>query len=141
MDNRLVEYAKSKGARGINVVGMCCTGNEVLMRQGIPVAGNELHQELAIMTGAVEAIVVDVQCIYPSLGKLSECFHTKFISTSDQAHFPGALHIQFKEHIANEVAEKIITLAIDNYPSRNRHKVYIPHVKAKATVGFSVEAC
>ena len=139
MDNRLVEYAKSKGARGINVVGMCCTGNEVLMRQGIPVAGNELHQELAIMTGAVEAIVVDVQCIYPSLGKLSECFHTKFISTSDQAHFPGALHIQFKEHIANEVAEKIITLAIDNYLSRNRHKVYIPHVKAKATVGFSVE--
>jgi carbon-monoxide dehydrogenase catalytic subunit len=139
MDNNLVEYAKAKGAKGINVVGMCCTGNEVLMRQGIPVAGNELHQELAIMTGAVEAVIVDVQCIYPSLGKLSECFHTKFISTSEQAHFPGSLHIQFKEDKANDVADKIIKIAIDNYSNRNPQKVYIPDVKAKATVGFSVE--
>ena len=139
MDKALIDYAKSKGAKGINVVGMCCTGNEVLMRQGIPVAGNELHQELAIMTGAVEAVTVDVQCIYPSLGKLSECFHTKFISTSEQAHFPGSLHIQFKEDRANDVAEKIIKVAIDNYIFRNKHKVYIPDVKAKATVGFSVE--
>lgn len=139
MEKALIDYAKSKGAKGINVVGMCCTGNEVLMRQGIPVAGNELHQELAIMTGAVEAVTVDVQCIYPSLGKLSECFHTKFISTSEQAHFPGSLHIQFKEDSANDVAEKIIKVAIDNYVFRNKHKVYIPDVKAKATVGFSVE--
>ena len=139
MDKALIDYAKSKGAKGINVVGMCCTGNEVLMRQGIPVAGNELHQELAIMTGAVEAVTVDVQCIYPSLGKLSECFHTKFISTSNQALFPEGIHIQFYEDKANEISEKIIKVAIDNYVFRNKHKVYIPDVKAKATVGFSVE--
>ncbi|MDY6820144.1 MAG: anaerobic carbon-monoxide dehydrogenase catalytic subunit [Deferribacterota bacterium] len=135
----LIQYAKSKGASGINVVGMCCTGNELLERQGIPVAGNELHQELAITTGAVEAIVVDVQCIYPSLGKLSDCFHTKVISTSEQAHFPNCTHIQFYEDRANEIAEKIIRIAIDNYPHRIKEKIHIPKIKEKATVGFSVE--
>ncbi len=135
----LIQYAKSKGANGINVVGMCCTGNELLERQGIPVAGNELHQELAITTGAVEAIVVDVQCIYPSLGKLADCFHTKVISTSEQAHFPNCMHVQFYEDRASEIAERIIRIAIDNYPSRAKEKVHIPNIKEKATVGFSVE--
>ena len=49
----LVKMAKDKGAEGINIAGMCCTANEILMRHGIPVAGNFLQQELAIMTGAV----------------------------------------------------------------------------------------
>lgn len=133
------EYAKSKGAKGVNVVGMCCTGNEILMRQGVPIAGNELHQELAVMTGAVEAVVVDVQCIYPALADLSKCFHTKFITTSDQAKFPGAIHIQFEEDHANAIAEKIINLAIEAFPYRNAKKVYIPKKKSSAVVGFSVE--
>jgi len=92
------------------------------MRQGVPIAGNELHQELAVMTGAVEAVVVDVQCIYPALADLSKCFHTKFITTSDQAKFPGAIHIQFEEDHANTIAEKIINLAIEAFPYRNAKK-------------------
>ena len=63
LDPDLIEYAKSKGANGICLAGICCTSNEVMMRQGIPSAGNFLNQELAILTGAVEAMVVDVQCI------------------------------------------------------------------------------
>ncbi|MGE4266772.1 MAG: anaerobic carbon-monoxide dehydrogenase catalytic subunit [Deferribacterales bacterium] len=133
------EYAVSKGAKGINVVGMCCTGNEILMRQGIAVAGNELHQELAVMTGAVEAVVVDVQCIYPALGDLTKCFHTKFISTSDQAKFPGATHYQFVEERANEIADKVIMAAADVFPMRNKSKIHIPKIKSQAIVGFSVE--
>ena len=135
----LIEYAKSKGAKGINIAGMCCTGNEILMRHNVPIAGNELHQELAVITGAVEAMIVDVQCIFPALANLSKCFHTKFISTSDQAAFPGAMHIQFEEEDANEIAEKIIRIAIDNFPNRDKNKVNIPEDKNEAIVGFSVE--
>jgi len=138
-DEKFKKRAQEKGAKGVNVVGMCCTGNEVLMRQGVPVAGNELHQEIAIMTGAVEAVIVDVQCIYPALADLSKCFHTKFISTSDQAKFPGAIHIQFEEKHANAIAERIINEAIDAFEYRNPKKVYIPKVKSSAIVGFSVE--
>ncbi len=135
----LIEYAKTKGAKGINVAGMCCTGNEILMRHNVPIAGNELHQELAVLTGAVEAMVVDVQCIFPALSNLTNCFHTKFISTSDQAMFPGALHIQFEEQRANEIAEKIVKLAIDNFSNRKKNNINIPDEKKEAIVGFSVE--
>jgi len=135
----LIDFAKSIGADGINVTGMCCTGNEILMRHNIPIAGNELHQELAIITGAVEAMVVDVQCIFPALSKLTSCFHTKFISTSDQAMFPGAMHIQFEEENANEIAEKIVKIAIENFKNRDNSKVNIPDEKNEAIVGFSVE--
>ncbi|WP_022851122.1 anaerobic carbon-monoxide dehydrogenase catalytic subunit [Limisalsivibrio acetivorans] len=139
MSKAMKEYAVSKGAKGVNVVGMCCTGNEILMRQGVSIAGNELHQELAVMTGAVEAVVVDVQCIFPSLADLSKCFHTQFISTSDQAKFPGAKHIQFVEENADRIAEDVIRSAVDVFPQRNKQKVHIPKTKSNAIVGFSVE--
>ncbi len=139
MKKDMVDYAKSKGAKGINVAGMCCTGNEILMRHNVPIAGNELHQELAVITGAVDAMIVDVQCIFPALSNLVKCFHTKFISTSDQAMFPGAEHIQFEEDKANEIAEKIIKIAIDNFKNRDNSKVNIPNIKNSAIVGFSVE--
>ncbi len=137
--SEMQKLAQEYGAKGINILGMCCTGNEILMRQGVSVAGNVLHQELAILTGAVEAIVVDVQCIYPSLGPLTKCFHTKFISTSDQAKFPGSLHIQFEKKYANEVAKKIIKTAIEAFPKRDKKKVHIPSFKSEAIVGFSNE--
>ncbi len=131
--------AQKYGAKGINIVGMCCTGNELLMRQGVPIAGNVLHQELAVMTGAIEAVVVDVQCIYPALGQLCKCFHTKFISTSNQAKFPGSVHIQFDETQATEVAKRIVKIAIEAFPHRDKTKVYIPSHKTEAVVGFSTE--
>ncbi|HHN94363.1 MAG TPA: carbon monoxide dehydrogenase, partial [Anaerolineae bacterium] len=123
-----------------NVVGMCCTGNEILMRHGIPIAGNFLQQELAVITGAVEAMVVDVQCIMPALGALSGCFHTKFISTSPKAKFPGATHIEFHEEEAYEIAKEIVRTAVENYRFRKQEMVHIPAEKAECMVGFSVEA-
>jgi len=139
-DPELVALAKQMGAEGINVAGICCTGNEVLMRHGIPIAGNFLQQELAVMTGAVEAVVVDVQCIFPALADLSACYHTKFISTSPKAKFPGAVHMEFHEETAYETARAIVRAAVENYPNRNRARVFIPDVKSEAVVGFSVEA-
>ena len=148
LSEKIVEVAQSEemqrlaqkyGAKGVNVVGMCCTGNELLMRQGTQVAGNVLHQELAVMTGAVEAVVVDVQCIFPALGQLVECFHTKFISTSEQAKFPGSLHIQFEESKATQVAKEIIKTAIEAFPKRDKNKVFVPGHKTEAVVGFTTE--
>ena len=139
-DPELVELAKEKGAEGINVVGMCCTGNEILMRHGIPIAGNFLQQELAVVTGAVEAVIVDVQCIMPALADLSSCYHTEMISTSPKAKFPGATHIEFNEEEAFEIAKTIVRRAVENYPNRKPEKVSIPDEQMACVVGFSVEA-
>ncbi len=139
-DEELLELARKYGAKGINTVGMCCTGLEVLMRHGTPIAGNYLQQEMAIVTGAVEAMVVDVQCIMPSLVDVARCYHTKIIDTSDIATFPGALHIKFDERRADEIAKEIVKTAVENFPNRNKKLVQIPKYKSEAVGGFSVEA-
>jgi carbon-monoxide dehydrogenase catalytic subunit len=139
-DPELVELAKQKGAQGINVCGMCCTGNEILMRHGVPIAGNFLQQELAVITGAVEAMIVDVQCIMPALADLAACYHTKIISTSPKAMFPGATHMEFHEERAYDIAKEIVATAVENFPSRNQDMVNIPEEKTACVVGFSVEA-
>ncbi|MDD4497311.1 MAG: anaerobic carbon-monoxide dehydrogenase catalytic subunit [Methanosarcinaceae archaeon] len=136
----ILKLAEKMGAKGINIAGMCCTGNETLMRHGVPTAGNFLQQELAIITGAVEAMVVDVQCIMPALGQLTSCYHTKFISTSPKAEFPGALRMEFHEEEAFETAKKIVRAAVENFPNRNSSKVIIPAEKQACMVGFSAEA-
>jgi len=137
-EDELVTLAKEKGATGINIAGMCCTANEILMRHGIPVAGNFLQQELAVMTGAVDLMIVDVQCIMPALGSLSGCFHTKLITTSPKCKIAGAEHIEFEEDRAIEIARKIIRLGIDNFPNR-KGKVNIPQVSEQGIAGFTTE--
>ena len=139
-DEELLELARKYGAKGINTVGMCCTGLEVLMRHGTPIAGNYLQQEMAIVTGAVEAMVVDVQCIMPSLVDVARCYHTKIIDTSHIATFPGALHIKFDERRADEIAKEIVKTAVENFPNRNKQLMQIPKYKSEAVGGFSVEA-
>ena len=133
----IIEYAKSKGAKGINLSGICCTANEILMRQGIPAAGNFLQQELAILTGAVEAMVVDVQCIMQALVGLADNFHTKIITTSKKVKITGATHIQFDEHKAITIAKQILRVAIDNY--ENRGETQIPDERSELVPGFSHE--
>ena len=139
-DPELIARAKELGAKGINVVGVCCTSNEVTMRHGIPMAGNFLQQENCILTGAIEACVVDIQCIFPALGPLSKCFHTKFITTSPIARMPESEYIQFSSHTAGENAKKIVAEAVENFANRDADSVYIPDMKVKATVGYSCEA-
>jgi len=137
-DAELIAYAKSKGAKGINLAGMCCTANEILMRHGVPIAGNFLQQELAIVTGALEAMVVDVQCIMQGIGNVAKCFHTKVITTDDRAHIEGTIHMKFEETHALESAKAIIKAAIDNFPNRKPGFV-IPQIKSDLVAGFSHE--
>jgi len=138
-DKELLELAKQKGAKGINLAGICCTANEILMRHGIAVAGNFLQQELAIITGSVDLMLVDVQCIMPALGKLATCYHTKVISTSPKAKFPGVEHIEFSEEDALPIAKRIVKMAIENYPNRKKEIVNIPKDKMDLVAGFTAE--
>ncbi len=137
-DPELIRYAQNKGAKGIQLAGMCCSANEVLMRHGVPVAGNYLHQELAVITGAVDALVVDVQCEMQALENVAKCYHTKIVTTDNRARMPLAEHIPFDEHHALDVAKQIIRLAIDNFPNR-KAPVMIPSVSSPTVVGFSYE--
>ena len=135
----LLEYAKNKGAKGIQLAGMCCSANEILMRHGIPVAGNYLHQELAIITGALDALVVDVQCVFQSLANVAKCYHTKLITTDPRARIEGeTIHIPYDDHHALDVARKVVREAIDNFPNR-RAPVLIPKASHPTVVGFSYE--
>jgi len=136
-DPEIIEYAKKAGAEGVSLSGICCTANEILMRQGVPAAGNFLQQELAILTGSVEAMVVDVQCIMQALVGLAENFHTKIITTSPKVKITGATHIEFDEHKALTIAKNILKEAIDNY--KNRGEVQIPDYKSELIPGFSHE--
>jgi carbon-monoxide dehydrogenase catalytic subunit len=135
--------AKAAGAAGITVAGICCSGNEVLMRRGVPIAGNYLSQEIAVATGAVDAIVVDVQCFMPSLPSVAACYHTKVITTQPIAQLPNATHLPFNTPngpSADEQAQKIVRLAIDAYKNRDPAKIHIPTNKSEMWAGFSVEA-
>jgi carbon-monoxide dehydrogenase catalytic subunit len=139
-DPELLELAKSKEAQGINLAGLCCTGNEVLMRKGIPMAGNHLMQELSIITGAVEMMVVDYQCIMPAVAETAKCFHTKVISTFDKAKFPGVEHISFDPQRGLAIGKQIVRMAVENYSNRIPSRVHIPVNSVPVMTGFSIEA-
>ncbi|MDQ7094932.1 anaerobic carbon-monoxide dehydrogenase catalytic subunit [Desulfosporosinus sp. PR] len=132
--------AQKVGAEGINIVGICCTGNELLMREGVYLATSSASQEMAIMTGALDAMVVDIQCIYPSVQTAAECFHTKVITTEAIMKTPGAQHVAFKTETAMEDAQKLVSIAIEAYKHRDPKKISIPSERHKLVAGFSIEA-
>ncbi len=135
------EQAIQAGAKdGINIIGICCVGNELMLRHSIPLAANYLSQEMAILTGALDAMVLDVQCIMPSLPRIAECFHTQVITTMDENKITGARHVSFKEERAAEIAREILGIAIDAYGHRDPRMIHIPDKKSTAIVGFSTEA-
>ena len=139
-DPELVQMAKDKGADGINLVGLCCTGNELQMRRGIPMAGNHLMQELVLLTGALDAMVVDYQCIMPAVTDVAKCFHTEVISTADKAKFTGATHISFDPRRGLEIGKEIVRRGVEAYGNRNPERVRIPDGTVEMMAGFSVEA-
>jgi carbon-monoxide dehydrogenase catalytic subunit len=140
-DPAMLQRAQELGATGINLAGLCCTGNEVLMRKGIPMAGNHLVQELALVTGAVEAMVVDYQCILPSLGELASCYHTLFFTTSPKAKFPKATHLPFSPENGEELGRELVSRAVENFARRNGERVFLPASPPVTHFsGFSVEA-
>ena len=138
-ESDMLELARQAGAEGINIAGICCTANEILMRQGMPIAGNYLHQELALLTGAVDLMVVDVQCVMPSLPQVAACHHTKVVTTSAKAHVPGAEHIAFDSHDARRTAREIVVRAVEAFGRRDPARVQIPRHRMDLVAGFTNE--
>ena len=137
-DKDLLAEAEKVGAKGINVAGTCCTANELLMRHGIPIAGNFLNQELVIATGAIELMAVDVQCIMQGLVEVAKCYHTKLVTTVDKGKINGVEHMPINEETALKTAKELVKKAIDNF--KNRGEIYIPKQKEQAVGGFSFES-
>ena len=134
----LVQAAKAAGAKGINLVGMCCSGAEVLVRHGIPHAGNFMSTEAILVTGAVDAMCVDVQCIKQGLAKVAECYGTKLITTNPRAHIEGVTHIEFNDHKPKECTDEMVIQAIGRFKNRTA-KIEIPKIKNMGVHGFSHE--
>lgn len=139
-DPEVLEYAKSKGVKGVTLAGICCTANEILMRHGVPVAGNLLQQELAIVTGAVEMMIIDVQCCMPSLPEVAKSYHTEIVSTTPIAKTVGATQLDLNEEFPLKSAKELVMRAIDNYKNRDSKKVSIPKQSEPMVAGFSVNA-
>ncbi len=137
----MIDYAKKHGAKGIQLGGICCTANEILQRHGVPPAGTFLQQELAIITGACDAMIVDVQCVFQNLANVAKCFHTKLITTHPIAKMEqeNVIHIEFDEHYAMQDAKRIVKMAIENFPNRGA-EVMIPQHKTVQIAGFGVES-
>lgn len=139
-DEKLTDYARERGAKGIVLGGMCCSGLELLARYGVPSVTNILGQELAIGTGAVDACVVDQQCVLPGISEVAGCYGTMIITTHESNRIPGALHVPYRPETALDDARKIVRMAVDTFASRDRTKMYIPEGETVAMVGFSREA-
>ena len=137
---KLTSEAEEAGAKGVNVVGVCCTGNELTMRRGVPMAAHNMQSELILLTGAVDAMVVDMQCIWPSITRIADCFQTKIITTESFVKMQGAVHVAFEPEEADKKAEEIVRLAIDAFKQRKGKDVFIPSEKSVGMIGFSVEA-
>ncbi len=137
----MIDYARSKGAKGIQLAGICCTANEILQRHGVPLCGTFLQQELAIVTGACDAMVVDIQCIFQNVANVAKCFHTKIVTTHPIARMEqdNVIHIEFDEHHAVEDARRIVKMAVDNFENRSA-EVMIPRQKGSQVAGFGVES-
>jgi carbon-monoxide dehydrogenase catalytic subunit len=134
----LVQAAKDAGAKGINLVGMCCSGLEMFVRHGIPHAGNFMSTEAVMVTGAVDAMGVDVQCIKQGLVKVADCYGTKLITTNPRCHIEGATHIEFHEDKPKECTDEIVIQAIGRFKNRNM-PIEIPQIVNTGVHGFSHE--
>jgi carbon-monoxide dehydrogenase catalytic subunit len=134
----LVQAAKDAGASGINLVGMCCSGLEMFVRHGVPHAGNFMSTEAVLVTGAVDAMTVDVQCIKQGLAKVAECYGTPLITTNPRCRIEGAQHIEFNEHHPSASADEIVIKAISRFKNRTA-KIEIPKIVNRGVHGFSHE--
>jgi len=138
-DPELHKQAEEAGAKGINLGGICCTATEILMRHGIPVVGNFLQQELAIVTGVTDLMVVDVQCIMPAVVDIAKHFHTEVITTSPKAKFTGATFVDYEHGDPLDTAKKIVQMAIERFKKRGENKVLIPRENQTLVAGFTAE--
>lgn len=135
--------ARERGAEGIVVGGLCCTGHEALARHGVPSVAGVTGEELVLGTGAVDAIVVDMQCALPGMAAVAECFGTEIVTTYRGNRFPGDTHVPFDpEHpdAFDADSARIVETAIEAFARRDRSDIAIPEHTTRVVVGFTREA-
>lgn len=137
-DPFFIDEAKAKGAKGINLIGMCCSGAEMMSRHGVPHAGNFGSTEAIMVTGAVDAMVVDIQCIKQGLAEVAKCYDTHLITTNSRAHIEGAIHIEFEENDPRKCTDQVLAKAIARYGSRSM-PIEIPQIVQSGVHGFTHE--
>jgi carbon-monoxide dehydrogenase catalytic subunit len=137
-DPVLLKAAEEAGASGINLLGMCCSGAEMLSRHGIPHAGNFMSTEAIMASGAVDALGVDVQCIKQGLAKVADCYGTKLFTTNPRCRIEGVEHIEFIEREPRKCTDSIVENAIVRFKNR-KMPVEIPQIKNMGVHGFSHE--
>ena len=134
----LIKGAKEAGAAGINLVGMCCSGLESMVRHGVPHAGNFSSTEAVLVTGAIDAMTVDIQCIKQGMVKVAECYGTPLITTNRRCRIENAVHIELDEHNPKMCTDEIVIKAISRFKNRNM-PVEIPKQINRGVHGFSHE--
>lgn len=137
-DPQLLQTAREAGAKGINLVGMCCSGLEMLCRKGVPHAGNFMSTEAIMVTGAVDAFGVDVQCIQQGLAKVAECYGTRLFTTNTSCRLEGVDHIPFMELEPRQCTDAIVEQAIQRFRNR-KGPIQIPQIRNIGIHGFSHE--
>jgi carbon-monoxide dehydrogenase catalytic subunit len=97
-----------------------------------------MSTEAILVTGAVDAMGVDVQCIKQGLTKVAECYGTKLFTTNPRCHIEGAEHIEFMEHEPRNCTDAIVERAILRFKNR-QGPVEIPKIRNMGVHGFSHE--
>ncbi|MEE8400115.1 MAG: anaerobic carbon-monoxide dehydrogenase catalytic subunit [Desulfobacterales bacterium] len=134
----LIAAAEEAGAKGLNLVGMCCSGLEMMSRKGIPHAGNFMSTEAILVTGAVDAMAVDIQCIKQGLAKVAECYGTHLFTTNPRCKIEGTQHLEFHERDPKSCTDEIVIKAISRFKNR-KGPVEIPKRVVTGVHGFSHE--
>ncbi|NLZ39477.1 MAG: anaerobic carbon-monoxide dehydrogenase catalytic subunit [Firmicutes bacterium] len=141
------EMAKKAGAKGLRIVGSIETGQELLQRFEVDdvfvgLMGNWLAIEPFLATGTVDALVMEENCSPPAIDQYAEKYQVALISVSSIIGVPGTEHnMAYNPIKADEMAEKCIELAIENFKKRHgKIKPMVPKYKRKAIAGFSTEA-
>ncbi|MDI3280567.1 MAG: anaerobic carbon-monoxide dehydrogenase catalytic subunit [Bacillota bacterium] len=142
--------AREAGAKGIRVLGSMCTGQELLQRMKTTArgfagqTGNWITQEFLVATGAVDLVMMDMNCSIPALKLAADRFHTRLVSVDRILRLDGVEeHVDYDPVKAREQAQELIRLAVEAYRRRaadGSSRVHIPPYRADVLAGFSVEA-
>jgi carbon-monoxide dehydrogenase catalytic subunit len=97
-----------------------------------------MSTEAVLVTGAVDAMGVDVQCIKQGLAKVADCYGTKLFTTNPRCRIEGVEHIAFHEHTPRECTDTIVENAIVRFKNRNL-PIEIPRNRNAGIHGFSHE--
>jgi len=145
-DPELQKLAKEAGAEGIKVYGSMCTGQELMQRSDSSAKGfagqlgNWITQEYMVATGAVDLVMMDMNCSIPGLKTTADRFHTKLVSVDRVLRMEGVEdRIDYEPEKVEEQAKELIKLAIETYKNRGED-IHIPEYKSGAVAGFSVES-